>query len=245
MRLSFAVFWIVLVIGAPSLLGGSGQTQPTTAVLAQDQDPPATRDLVREIQFMLLRVGFDPGPLDGMPSTRTNRAVRRFQEMHGLPATELKRGGKVPTQLIARLRKEAAPALSGGADRVETPPRSPSPAVVQLSPSDETLPPKSATDAIAPPPLKPTARDPLASCSYDPHDFQIGPNRYTPDTFLKEGFDGLTNQAVLELKDRLEEGRQIADRVGASALPEVQRQARVLQYFECRLKIEQTAASKD
>ena len=69
-------------------------------------------------------------------------------------------------------------------------------------------------------------------------------NRYTPETFLNEGFDGSTARAVTNLKDRLEEGRQIADKIGLTALKEVQRQARVLQYFECRLKIEQASASK-
>jgi hypothetical protein len=41
------------------------------------------------------------------------------------------------------------------------------------------------------------------------------------------------------LKDRLTEARQIAGNIGGSALSEVQRQARVLDYFNCRLKIEQ------
>ena len=36
----------------------------------------------------------------------------------------------------------------------------------------------------------------------------------------------------------------LADRIGISALKDVQRQARVLQYFECRLRIEQASASK-
>ena len=61
---------------------------------------------------------------------------------------------------------------------------------------------------------------------------------------MKEGFDGSAARAVANLKDRLEEGRQLADRIGISALKDVQRQARVLQYFECRLKIEQASASK-
>jgi hypothetical protein len=61
---------------------------------------------------------------------------------------------------------------------------------------------------------------------------------------LNEGFDGSTAGAVTNLKDRLEEGRQIADKIGLTALKEVQRQARVPQYFECRLKIEQASASK-
>ena len=41
------------------------------------------------------------------------------------------------------------------------------------------------------------------------------------------------------LKERLNEARQIAGNIGGSALGEVQRQARVVDYFNCRLKIEQ------
>jgi hypothetical protein len=44
---------------------------------------------------------------------------------------------------------------------------------------------------------------------------------------------------VANLKDRLNEARQLAENIGGSALAEVQRQARVLNYFTCRLKIEQ------
>ena len=40
-------------------------------------------------------------------------------------------------------------------------------------------------------------------------------------------------------KDRLNEARQIAGNIGGAALIEVQRQSRVLDYFTCRLKIEQ------
>jgi hypothetical protein len=43
------------------------------------------------------------------------------------------------------------------------------------------------------------------------------------------------------LRDRLNEARQIAGNVGGAALTEVQRQARVLDYFDCRLKIEQAS----
>jgi hypothetical protein len=46
-------------------------------------------------------------------------------------------------------------------------------------------------------------------------------------------------RAVSMLKDRLNEARQIAGSIGGSALTEVQRQSRVLDYFNCRLKIEQ------
>jgi len=44
---------------------------------------------------------------------------------------------------------------------------------------------------------------------------------------------------VSMLKDRLNEARQIAGNIGGSALTEVQRQSRVLDYYNCRLKIEQ------
>ena len=40
-------------------------------------------------------------------------------------------------------------------------------------------------------------------------------------------------------EDRLNGARQIAGNIGGSALTEVQRQSRVLDYFTCRLKIEQ------
>ena len=63
--------------------------------------------------------------------------------------------------------------------------------------------------------------------------------KFQQDTGLQEGFDGSTARAVSMLKDRLNEARQIAGNIGGSALTEVQRQSRVLDYFTCRLKIEQ------
>jgi len=246
MKMDFSAVWVCsLLMGTMTLFGGSGQAQTTTAAIAQHQDLQATRELMREIQFMLLRLGLDPGPLDGLPRNRTNRAVRLFEQIRGLPLTELKRGGKVSAEFVARLRDEAARAMLDPADMVSTGPRSSSPPTAPPSLVGEGLPAKAATDAIAPALLTAPSRDPFASCTYDPEDFHIGPNRYTPDTFLKEGFDGLTARAVGNLQDRLEEGRRIADRIGVSALHEVQRQARVLQYFECRLQTEQASGSKN
>ena len=46
------------------------------------------------------------------------------------------------------------------------------------------------------------------------------------------------------LRDRLSEARQIAENVGGSALAEVQRQSRVLNYFSCRLKVEQASSKQ-
>jgi peptidoglycan hydrolase-like protein with peptidoglycan-binding domain len=286
MKLNFTaagMFLLVMAMGASVPFARAGHAQPATAASGQDQDPVVTSGLVREIQTMLRRLGLNPGPVDGMPSTRTNRAVRVFEERHNLPFTELKRYDTVPAEFLARLRDEAAaPSVLGRAGKATTVPQTLSPPVAPVSRREEqptpktvtdavaapSLPgragkadgpetmsaplapasrveeqpaPKTATDAVAPPPVESPPRKIAASCTYDPEDFHIGANRYTPDTFLKEGFDGSTANAVFELKDRLEEGRQIADRIGVSALPEVQRQARVLHYFECRLKIEQAA----
>jgi hypothetical protein len=108
-------------------------------VAAKPEDVEVTPSLVREIQFMLLRLGMEPGPIDGVIGPQTTRAWRKFQQ----------------------------------------------------------------------------------------------------DTGLQEGFDGSTARAVSMLKDRLNEARQIAGNIGGSALTEVQRQSRVLDYFTCRLKIEQ------
>ena len=214
-------------------------TPPGNLLVAQLQVVQATPLLVRDIQFMLLRVGIDPGPLDGVPRQLTNRAVRRFQEQHHLPLVDLELGGIVPAEFLAALRVETARMVLG--PPAAKPDTGVSAAVAPPSPPGEA---SSPTAAIAPPPTKPAPPDQFASCVYDPEDFRIGATRYTPDTFLKEGFDGSTARAVASLKDCLNEGRQLADRIGISALKDVQRQARVLQYFECRLKIEQASASK-
>jgi peptidoglycan hydrolase-like protein with peptidoglycan-binding domain len=241
MKMVVARIWVFsLLLGSVLPLGDMAQAQPATAAAPQDQDVQATRELVREIQFMLLRLGLDPGPLDGYPRQLTNGAVRRFEQTYGLPLVDLEPGGTVPGALLARLRAEAARAMFGAAGKAE-----PAPAAIAPPPLvNEAPPPTPATTATVPAPSRPPPADRFALCAYDPDDFHIGANRYTPETFLKEGFDGSTARAVANLKDRLEEGRQIADKIGLTALKEVQRQARVLQYFECRLKIEQASASK-
>jgi peptidoglycan hydrolase-like protein with peptidoglycan-binding domain len=233
---------VVFLIASVASLGAPAATPPRNPVVAQLQDVQATPLLIRDIQFMLLRVGIDPGPLDGVPRQLTNRAVRRFQELHRLPQVDLELGGIVPADFLVALRLETARAVLGPA--AAKPDSGVSATVAPPSPGGDANSPVAPTATIAPPPAKPTAPDQFASCAYDPEDFRIGTARYTPESFLKEGFDGSTARAVANLKDRLNEGRQLADRIGISALKDVQRQARVLQYFECRLKIEQASSSK-
>src|SRR6516162_2360216 len=48
------------------------------------EEVEATSALVREIQFMLSRLGMDPGPIDGVAGRQTKGAYHRFQEHSGL-----------------------------------------------------------------------------------------------------------------------------------------------------------------
>ena len=77
MRIDFATPGMFsLLLSATQLFGGIGNARPTSAPIVQDEDLQTTRDLVRKIQFVLLRLGLDAGPIDGLPRQRTNRAVR-------------------------------------------------------------------------------------------------------------------------------------------------------------------------
>jgi peptidoglycan hydrolase-like protein with peptidoglycan-binding domain len=184
------------------------------------EEVEATPSLVREIQFMLSRLGMDPGPIDGIAGPQTNGAYHKFQQQSGLPASELLNGGRVSTMVLARLRSEASRIIF---EKEKTP---------EAPPAATVNPPAAAPATVEKP-------DRFAACPFNPEDFRIGATQYTPDKYLQEGFDGSTARAVSMLKDRLNEARQIAGNIGGAALTEVQRQARVLDYFSCRLKIEQ------
>lgn len=193
---------------------------------SKPEDVGVTPSLVREIQFMLLRIGMEPGPIDGVIGPQTARAWLKFQQDTGLPQLDLVAGGKVPAAVLARLRGEASRVIFEGDRRREAPAAASTPA-----------PPPAA--AVAPTHPDAQAPDRFAACPLHPEDFKIGATQYTPEKYLQEGFDGSTARAVSMLKDRLNEARQIAGNIGGSALTEVQRQSRVLNYYNCRLKIEQ------
>ena len=140
---------------------------------------------------------------------------------------------------LETLRREAAQVLLKNA-RPETPGSAPAAALPQTESSPAAPRDEAAGPASKPPPIPP---DRFANCPYTSQDFLIGSRQYTPQTFLDEGFDGTTSRAVDNLRQRLEEARQIAEKIGGPALLEVQRQARVLSYFECRQKIEQASTT--
>src|SRR5271163_425729 len=171
-------------------------------IATEAQDVEANSALVREIQFMLLRLGMDPGPIDGIAGTQTLSAVRKFQAKSGLPMSDLINEGKISAVFLSRLRDEASRAILGGEKKPEVSPEAATPSPIAVAPA-------------RPPPPPP---DLFAACPIDPGDFRIGTTQYTPDKFLQVGFDGSTARAVASLKDRLDEARQLAANLGGSAL---------------------------
>jgi peptidoglycan hydrolase-like protein with peptidoglycan-binding domain len=178
----------------------------------------ATAALVREVQFMLLSVGFDPGAIDGVPRRATSNAVRQFEQKFGLPEADLIRDGQISVAFLDRLCGQASSVMLG---------------------------PQTQQPAAALVPSAPATVDRFAACPFTAADFLIGGTQYTPDTFLKVGFGGSTASAVIGLKAELKKTRRLALQIGGPALGEVQRQGRVLDYFECRLKIEHTSPAEN
>jgi peptidoglycan hydrolase-like protein with peptidoglycan-binding domain len=221
---------VVAVLLVPTLMAERGWAGLPTE--AGEPSLTATPNLIREIQFMLLTVGIDPGPLDGNSRQLTNRAIHIFQQRSGLPITDIVNDGPIPAAFVDRLRNEAAQALL----KSTTPPAAA--AASAAAPPPLSAPPATPAPAAPPP-------DRFATCTYSTEDFRIGTKQYTPQTFLDEGFDGVTARAVANMRQRLDEARQIADKIGGPALVEVQRQAHVLAYLECRQKIEQAEPKRN
>jgi peptidoglycan hydrolase-like protein with peptidoglycan-binding domain len=223
---------VVLLVGlisfAAAAAGPAGRSPPQEPVIA-------TPALVREIQFMLLSLGIDPGPIDGNPRQLTNRAVHDFQQRAGLPKSDLATDQPVSVAFLDELRREAAKVLLKNAP-------APSEAATAIAPPPANPPPPPAA-AVAAPPTPPQPPDRFAGCKYAAEDFLVGGRQYTPESFLDEGFGGVTDRAVASLRQRLDEARQIASKIGGPALHEVQRQAHVLAYFECRQQIERGSAA--
>jgi localization factor PodJL len=58
-----------------------------------------SREVVKEIQTLLTRLNFDPGPADGIPGGRTVDAIREFQRAAGLEVD-----GQPTVELLAHMR---------------------------------------------------------------------------------------------------------------------------------------------
>jgi peptidoglycan hydrolase-like protein with peptidoglycan-binding domain len=91
---------------------------------------------VREIQRMLVKVGYTPGPVDGVFGERTRSSVQWFQIKHGLRPSGV---ADLPTLEYLRSRTSAAVAQPRGARRDALVPRpagarAPAPAAVTAAP---------------------------------------------------------------------------------------------------------------
>lgn len=120
-------------------------SSPTnTGVKAQSGEAIAqsTQQLVLATQRLLVQLGYEPGPIDGMIGDRTSRAIRAYQEANGL-----RPDGKPTTELLAQLgkavatRKAMAPAVPEEATFVALPipaaAEEPKPAVATLTYSEK------------------------------------------------------------------------------------------------------------
>src|SRR5260370_12250798 len=162
----------------------------------KSEDLEVTPSLVREIQCMLLRLGMEPGPIDGVIGPQTTRAWHKFQQDTGVLPVDLVNGAKIPTSAFTRLRSEASRVIFEG-ERKPEPPAAPTPPAA----------------AVAPVQPAPPASDRFAACPIHAEDFRIGATQYTPEKYLQEGFDGSNARAVSILKDRLNEQLQIAGNI--------------------------------
>src|SRR6516165_3698157 len=104
-------------------------------IATEGQDVEASSALVREIQFMLLRLGMDPGPIDGIVGPQTLSAVRKFQARSGLPISDLINNGKISAVFLTRLRGEASRAILGGEKKPEVSPEVATPSPVAVAPA--------------------------------------------------------------------------------------------------------------
>lgn len=77
-------------------------SQPSPAAATPATTSGATSSEVRDIQTGLARLGYDPGPADGVAGPRTREAIRQYQQVNGLAMT-----GDASPQLAARLAEHA------------------------------------------------------------------------------------------------------------------------------------------
>src|SRR5580704_8013772 len=124
------------VVTLPIHLWSAGWCAAEVASKTENLD--VTPSLVREIQFMLLRLGIQPGPIDGVIGPQTTAAWRKFQQDTGLPPLDLVNGSKIPAAALTRLRSEASRVIFEGERKPEptaAAPTAPAAVVAPVPPS--------------------------------------------------------------------------------------------------------------
>ena len=89
---------------------------PAPAASVPPAPAPLGRGEVREVQTLLLRFGFDPGPVDGAAGRLTEAAVAKYREQRALPQT-----GKPDRAVLDQLREDTAPKVDPAPQVAERP----------------------------------------------------------------------------------------------------------------------------
>jgi peptidoglycan hydrolase-like protein with peptidoglycan-binding domain len=137
-----AIMWVALgiLLTMFTAISPASAGAPTVTAANPESSVAATPALVRQIQFMLLSIGIDPGPIDGVPRQLTNAAVHKFEQQSGLPEGDLVSGVQISTGLLDSLRKAASGVLLGTQPQppavglTPAPPATPQPAVAAAPP---------------------------------------------------------------------------------------------------------------
>ena len=87
----------------------AGAETPPPARRAGRAEDGEMRDRVVEVQHALARLGYAPGPADGVPGPKTRLAIRAFQATAGLPV-DGRLSERLESTLLSALRTAAAPA---------------------------------------------------------------------------------------------------------------------------------------
>jgi len=77
-------------------------TPPLPEKKAAERAVVLNNDEIREMQAWLKAFGFDPGPIDGYPGTRTTAAIKRYQA-----ARQTEETGQLDRLLLRKVRREA------------------------------------------------------------------------------------------------------------------------------------------
>ncbi len=126
----------VVAVNVPVVPESAPPPEVTTTELApKAATPPALpRGDIAEAQRLLGSFGYNPGPADGAAGPRTQEAVRRYQEKHGLAQT-----GTIDQALLETLREDPAPKTVMTAQRSSQAP-SAEPQYAQAQPAQRRTP---------------------------------------------------------------------------------------------------------
>ena len=100
------------VASARPSMAATTEPAPATASQQAPVEPAPNqallrRDEAKEVQARLRSLGFNPGPVDGVPGPATEGAVMHYQQARGQPQT-----GKVDRELLEQLRQDPAPQVA-------------------------------------------------------------------------------------------------------------------------------------